>query len=139
MSLQYAKNIQVFTHTHTHTKEKEDMSIYQKGKKKIWWQLYKYEHSTDMLQREHKDNYRAVEPMKTESFKKNNNVCFFPLKFISYYLIYFFPSWQISKSLQVSLLQCSTLDHIKQEKRKPQVISKLTGSNLFRRLNLKII
>lgn len=31
MSLQYAKNIQVFTHTHT--KEKEDMSIYQKGKK----------------------------------------------------------------------------------------------------------
>lgn len=60
---------------------------------------------------------------------------FFLLKFLSYYLIYFFPPQGKYQNLH-KFLQCTTLDHMQQEKRKPQVISKLTGSNVFRRLNL---
>lgn len=45
----------------------------------------------------------------------------------------------VSKPFQVPLLKCSALDHMQQQKEKIQIISKLMGTNLFRRLNLKKI
>lgn len=39
----------------------------EKKKLEKQWQLYKYEHSTDML---HRDNYRVVKPNGNRTFKR---------------------------------------------------------------------